>query len=129
MSRVVRDAILDLLALLVLIGGALNTQWGVLCVGPGNHYHLEVVIGASCNDSVPASHGLAHPRDGCPSGSKDFRLAVDTHRGHNTGATEAPAALSVSIRLVEFTNPPHYPESFRLLPTPDVSRSTIVLLI
>ncbi len=128
-SRAVTSTILDLVAFLVVVGGTLNTPGSVLCVGPGNHYHLEVVVGASCNDGLPVSRGLEpRPHDGCPSGSKDFRLTIDTHRSDNTRVIRAPAAaLLLPSGLVEFSNLSHPPESFLPFHTPSASHSTIVL--
>jgi hypothetical protein len=130
-SQAVRSILLDLLALLIIVSGALNTPGTVLCVGPGNHYHLEVVVGAGCVDGLPASQGvMPRPRDGCPSGSKDFRLTVDTCRSDNTRVISAPAAaLLLPSGLMEFSNLSHPPESFCALPTSSspAFHSTIVL--
>jgi hypothetical protein len=54
----------------------------VLCLGPGNHCHLEMTAGPDCNADLAGSQAPAHrPRDGCPKGSRDFQLRVDCHRG------------------------------------------------
>src|ERR1700682_3588918 len=39
--------------------------------------------------------GAARPEDGCPEGSKDFRLGVDTQRTENTRVTAALSALLI----------------------------------
>jgi hypothetical protein len=129
MSRAIRSIFLVMLALLVLLVGALNTMGTLLCVGPGNHYHLEMVFGGGCGDGLPASgHQAPRPRDGCPRGSKDYRLAVDSHRSDNTRLSRAPAAVLVVLSgLVEFSNlsqPREIVLSFR---TPGLSHSTVVL--
>ena len=128
-SPAVRSTVLDLLALLVLVGGTLNTPGTVLCVGPGNHYHLEVVVGASCNDALPAPRGLVpHPHDGCPSGSKDFRLGIDTHRSENSCVLKAPAsALWLPCGLVEVSNLSHPLASAPAFGTPRASNPTVIL--
>jgi hypothetical protein len=84
------------LAVIVLTGAAVITLDTVLCVA-ADHYHLELVVGASCNNFVqgltgPHSPG-SQPKDGCPKGSKDFRLVVDSQRADNTRAIVAPAAI------------------------------------
>jgi hypothetical protein len=128
-SRAIRGTFLVVLVLLILVDGAVNTTGTVLCVGMGNHYHLEMVIGGGCGDSVPASRRQAlRPRDGCPSGSKDYRLAVDIHRSGNTCLSGTPAAvLLVLSSLVEFSNLSHPRERFFSFRTSDVSHSTLVL--
>lgn len=84
MPRFVRTAFSYVLAALLLLGAVVMAPEPVLCVGPGNHYHLETVLGASCNGSLSASDSSAPgPRDGCPKGSRDLRLNVDTHRSDN----------------------------------------------
>ncbi len=105
-NRGVRSVICKMLAFLVLVGGTLNTPGTVLCVGPGNHCHLEVVVGASCNDDLLGLHGSApRARDGCPRGSKDFRLSVDSHRTDARPVIAVPAALFVASSLVESSPP------------------------
>jgi len=86
------------------------TRDSVLCLGPGNHCHFETVVGASCNQTIPASDSAApSPRDGCPKGSKDLRLGVDTHRGDNTSfvAEFAPvlAAVTGAVKLLAHQEP------------------------
>jgi hypothetical protein len=84
------------LAIIVLTGAAVITPDTVLCVG-ADHYHLELVVGVSCNNFVPGLTGPhspgSQPNDGCPKGSKDFRLVVDSQRADNTRAIVAPAAI------------------------------------
>ena len=84
------------LAVIVLTGAAVITPDTVLCVA-ADHYHLELVVGASCNNFVPGLTGPhspgSQPKDGCPKGSKDFRLVVDSQRADNTRAIVAPAAI------------------------------------
>jgi hypothetical protein len=124
---VFRSAVLDLLAFLVVVVSTLDALGTVLCVGPGSHYHLEIVVGASCNDGPPASRGSV-PRDGCPSGSRDFRLAVDTHRSDHMCVMRAPAAmLLLHSGLVEFSNLSRPPETFLSLNTTGASPLTVVL--
>jgi hypothetical protein len=85
-----------ILAVIVLTGAAVITPDTVLCVA-ADHYHLELVVGASCNNFVPGLTGPhspgSQPKDGCPKGSKDFRLVVDSQRADNTRAIVAPAAI------------------------------------
>jgi hypothetical protein len=103
MRRILRTAICYAFAILISVGRTAMTPDRVLCVGPGNHYHLETVVGASCNEPLPVSEGSApRTRDGCPKGSKDLRLGVDTHRGKNpsVAGTFAPL-LSVATGSVE----------------------------
>jgi hypothetical protein len=84
------------LAVIVLTGAAVITPDTVLCVA-ADHYHLELVVGASCNNFVPGLTGPhspgSQPKDGCPKGSKDFRLVVDSQRADNTRAIVAPPAI------------------------------------
>jgi hypothetical protein len=84
------------LAVIVLTGAAVITPDTVLCVA-ADHYHLELVVGASCNNFVPGLTGPhspgSQPKDGCPKGSKDFRLVVDSQRADNTRAIVAPGAI------------------------------------
>jgi hypothetical protein len=128
-SRAIRSTILVVLVLLVVLVGALNTMGTLLCVGPGNHYHLEMVIGGACGDGLPASRDRApRPRDGCPRGSKDYRLAADTHRSDNTRLSRAPAAVLVVLSgLVEFSNLSQPRETFLSLRALGLPHSTIVL--
>jgi hypothetical protein len=84
------------LVVIVLTGAAVITPDTVLCVA-ADHYHLELVVGASCNNFVPGLTGPhspgSQPKDGCPKGSKDFRLVVDSQRADNTRAIVAPPAI------------------------------------
>jgi hypothetical protein len=91
----------QLLALVLLLGGTMTRPDTVLCLGPGNHYHFETVVGASCGEQAPVSSSSV-PRDGCPRGSKDFRLGVDSHRGENTSVVAALApVLAVATGVVK----------------------------
>src|ERR1700730_12007898 len=91
-----RAVISYVLAVIVLTGAAVITPDTVLCVA-ADHYHLELVVGASCNNFVPGLTGPhspgSQPKDGCPKGSIDFRLVVDSQRADNTRAIVAPAAI------------------------------------
>lgn len=91
----IRSAVFNLLAFVMLASGVLIPLDIVLCLGPRNHCHLEVVVGGSCNNVLAERQGAA-PRlpDGCPRGSKDFRLSIDSHRMENSRLIGAPAAIS-----------------------------------
>jgi hypothetical protein len=129
MNRAIRSTFLVMLALLIFLFSALNTMGTVLCVGPGNHYHLEIVVGGGCGNGPPPSrHQAPRPPDGCPRGSKDYRLAVDTHPSDNPRVIEAPAvALLMFSGLVEFSNLSQPRETFLSFRTPGVSHSTLIL--
>jgi hypothetical protein len=106
MQRITRSVACYVLAVLILVGETVMTPDTVLCLGPGNHCHLETVVGASCNEQLPISDSSAPaPRDGCPKGSKDLRLGVDTHRNDNTfvAAVFAPV-LAVATGVVELSD-------------------------
>jgi hypothetical protein len=97
------------LAVIILTGAAVITPDTVLCVGPAGHYHLEIVVGTGCTRFVPGLTGPkspgSQPTDGCPKGSKDFRLSVDSQRADNTRATVAHAAIMlVASGVVEVLN-------------------------
>lgn len=130
MNRIIHTALSYGLALVTLLSGSIMTPEAVLCVGPGNHCHLETVVGTSCNSDVPAAHGSApQPQDGCPRGSKDFRLTVDTHRTDNTCtiATFVAAALLVASGIELQSYPPSI-QFLSRLPIPQMlQHSTIVL--
>lgn len=107
-NRAVQRVAVNALATIILVGSALTAPGTVLCLGPGNHCHLEATAGANCSDGLPASHGAApRPHDGCPKGSRDFRLSVDSHRTDAMHAV-APAAspLFVISCLVEISSHP-----------------------
>src|SRR6266851_7885413 len=128
MTSSLRIAISQLLALVLLVGGTATRPDTVLCLGPGNHYHFETVVGASCSERAPASSSSA-PRDGCPRGSKDLRLGVDSHRSENTSVVAALApVLTVAtgvVRLFELSRQEPYPSRFSDAQEPP--SSTIVL--
>ena len=92
MPRCIRTAISYLFAILISLSGTVMLPGSVLCVGPGNHCHFETVVGASCDGSlsapIPAS---PRPRDGCPKGSRDLRLGVDTQRGNKSSVIQSLA--------------------------------------
>ena len=96
-SRAPNKLFSGLLAAALLISAAATTPETVWCVGPGHHCHVETILGFSCNDQL-SEHGIATPRlpDGCPKGSKDFRLSVDTHRSDH-GSLVGTRALQVRI--------------------------------
>jgi hypothetical protein len=101
MTRSLRIACSHLLAALVLLSG--TAQGTVLCLGPGGHCHLETVVGASCGEQLAVSgRSLPAPPDGCPKGSKDIRLGIDTHRNDNTSFVAGlTSVLRVAIGVVE----------------------------
>jgi hypothetical protein len=128
MRRILRTAVCYVFATLISVGGTAMTPDRVLCVGPGSHYHLETVVGASCNEPLPFSESST-PRDGCPKGSKDLRLGVDTHRGKNpfVAGTFAPilTVATGSIGALEILHEgPNLPRS----PRAQLSRTTTVIL-
>jgi hypothetical protein len=130
MLRAVRTAFAYLVAAFLLLGGTLVTPDTVLCVGPGNHYHLETVLGASCSGPLSASDGSApRPRDGCPQGSRDLRLSVDTHRSDNPpDAATFTQVLTVPtgvVELSEFSN--EQPRLVRLPRMRDSQSLTVIL--
>lgn len=102
MVRVLRTALSYLLAAFLLLGGTVITPDTVLCVGPGNHCHLETAVGASCSEGPVADPSTPRPRDGCPKGSRDLRLSVDTHRSDNgIGTATFTLLLTVAIGVIE----------------------------
>jgi hypothetical protein len=119
------------LAVIVLTGAAVIRPDTVLCVG-ADHYHLEIVVGASCNNFVPGltrPHSTgSQPKDGCPKGSKDFRLAVDSQRADNTSAIVVPAAIMlVAYGVVEVRNASYSRVSLPLSTVSQSRHSSIVL--
>ena len=125
-NRTLRSAASCMLAVLLLTS-ALVAQNAVLCLGPGNHCHLETIAG--CGD-VSISHGSApRPQDGCPKGSKDIRLGVDTHRTDNTRVTAASSVLlGTGSGLLEVPITSHLGRFFSRFPTLlELQHSTIVL--
>jgi hypothetical protein len=103
MTRFVRNAFSLLLGALLLLSGTVITPDTVLCVGPGNHCHVETAVSASCSEEGPVSDpSTPRPRDGCPKGSRDLRLSVDTHRSDNAiGAAAFAQVLTVTIGVIE----------------------------
>ncbi len=100
LNKAVRSLAVNALATIILVGSALTAPGTVLCLGPGNHCHLEATAGANCSDDLPASRGAApRPRDGCPSGSRDFRLSVDSHR---TDTMRAIAIAASALFVISF---------------------------
>ncbi len=95
------------LVLVLLASGFGITPDTFLCLGPHNHCHLEVVIGTSCQNNPDdlrlRDHPAPKPADGCPRGSKDFRLSIDSHRTDNSQlfAPQAAATLIVVSRLID----------------------------
>jgi len=78
--RVFRPVVSNLIAALLLLTGSATTPDAVLCSGPGNHFHIETVLGTSCNARLQTRRAsVPHLPDGCPEGSRDFRLNVDSH--------------------------------------------------
>ena len=128
MTRFVRTAFSYVLAALLLLGGA--EQGTVLCLGPSNHCHLETVVGASCSEQLPVSDSSApSPRDGCPKGSKDLRLGVDTHRSNNTSVVAAFAPmLAVVTGVVEPSKHSHEEPYLSRSPRAQQSRTLTVIL-
>jgi len=92
-SWAIRSAVSNVLALIMLASGALILPDTVLCLGPGNHCHLEVVVGASCNDQMEPHSAAPRLPDGCPKGSKDFRLRTDSHRTDYARLVAAPVVM------------------------------------
>lgn len=93
----VNNAASYLPAILLLIVGSVTGPDTVLCLGPAGHSHIEIVVGASCAEPLPASRRSApRPRDGCPRGSKDYRLGVDTHRNDARATSAALASAFVA---------------------------------
>lgn len=101
MTRFLHRVFFYVLLVLLPVDGAITTSHSVLCLGPGNHCHLETIVGRSCDihQMIP-DRSLPRPRDGCPRGSKDFRLGVDTHRTGNTRAVAALAEVPFAISLL-----------------------------
>ena len=101
----VRKPFSRVLVALVVLGAISIPPETVLCVGPGNHCHLEAVVGASCGEQEPRATNAA-PRDHCPKGSKDIRVSFPARRSdkHFT-ATAFVMALAVSPALVKLFEP------------------------
>jgi hypothetical protein len=93
----IRSAVSKVLALLMLAGGALIPPDTVLCLGPSNHCHLEVVVGAGCTGQIKPHSAAPRLPDGCPRGSKDFRLRVDSHRTNDARVIAAPVAMMLLV--------------------------------
>jgi len=80
----------------------------VLCLGPGSHCHLEILLGDGCSVQVPTRRPSA-PRlpDGCPRGSRDFRVSVDTHHTNDgpvlAGVTIRPFRASATVPVLSRT--------------------------
>ncbi len=106
LSKAVRIMAVNARATIMLVGSALTAPGTVLCLGPGNHCHLEAAAGANCNDNLLVSPASApRPRDGCPKGSRDFRLSVDSHRTDTMRAIAiAAAALFVTFFVADFSS-------------------------
>jgi hypothetical protein len=127
-----KNAASYLLAVFLLAGATAVRPDTVMCLGPGGHSHLETVVGESCNECLAVPDRPApRPLDGCPRGSKDFRLGVDTHR-NDVSSTVASLA---SVLAGPAANAP-LAISPQLAPNPSVflsvsvqkpPRSTIVL--
>ncbi len=102
MRRTVRRVLAGLIAGLLLLSAAVTGPNTVLCFGPGNHCHLENPMGASCTAPVRSARHAPRDPDGCPAGSRDIRVNVDTHRANSGAAVAAPltAALLRVIRVV-----------------------------
>ena len=128
MTPFVRTAFSYVLAAALLLGGTAMAPDSVLCLGPGNHCHFETVVAASCSERVPASSNSA-PRDGCPRGSKDFRVGLDTHRcDNNFVATAFAQVLSMATALLEpFAPLRRAPEFFRFPHAQDAAILTVIL--
>lgn len=107
-NKAVRSLAVSALATIILVGSALTAPGTVLCLGPAHHCHLEAAAGANCNNNLLASPASApRPRDGCPKGSRDFRLSVDSHRTDAMHAVAAAASpLFVISCLVEISSHP-----------------------
>jgi hypothetical protein len=105
-SWAMRNAVSNVVAFVILASGVLILPDNVLCLGPRNHCHLEVVVGTSCNNDLPGPHGSAsEPSDGCPRGSKDFRLSVDSHRVDSSRLLATSSAmLFVASSLIEISH-------------------------
>ncbi len=106
-KQTARSAAVNVLTMIILVGSALTAPGTVLCLGPGHHCHLEAAAGAICNNDLPGTHGLTpRPRDGCPKGSRDFRLSVDSHRTDTMGVIAvAAAALFIAPYPAETLSP------------------------
>ena len=78
---------------IVMLASVLIPPDTVLCLGPRNHWHLEVVVGASCSDQMEPQRPSRRLPDGCPKGSKDFRVSADSHRTDYTLFIVAPVRV------------------------------------
>jgi len=119
-----------LLAVFLLAGGTAIRPDTVQCLGPSGHSHLETIVGESCSKRLPVSDTSApRLRDGCPRGSKDFRLGVDARRSDTRSAVallgSVPIAPAANATLVicswRASNP------FAFLVAQEPPSSTIVL--
>ena len=83
-----------LVAVIMLLTCTVIAPGAVLCSGPGSHFHVETVLGTSCNVRVQGG-GTSTPRlpDGCPEGSRDFRLKLDSHRSYGGGVLSQVALI------------------------------------
>ena len=100
MSRSPHKLLSALLSAALFISAVATTPDTVLCMGPGHHCHLETMLGAGCNDSLQDPGFSTHQLpDGCPKGSKDFRLSVVTHRSDGRALLASDAVhLKTSAR-------------------------------
>jgi hypothetical protein len=89
---VIRSAVSNVLAI-VMLASVLIPPDTVLCLRPRNHCHLEVVVGASCSDQMEPQRPSRRLPDGCPKGSKDFRVSADSHRTDYTLFIVAPVRV------------------------------------
>ena len=106
---------LSVLVFLVLASGLLILPDTVLCLGPHNHCHLELVVGASCNSELAERHrSTTGPADRCPKGSRDFRLNVDSQRTNSSHSlTAPPAMLCIASALLRISHNRSCKMSFR----------------
>jgi hypothetical protein len=93
----IRNAVSKVLALFMLAGGALIPPDTVFCLGPSNHCHLEVVVGTGCSGQSKTHSAAPRLPDGCPRGSKDFRLRIDSHRTNDARVIAAPVAMMLLV--------------------------------
>ena len=129
MRRVSKSAVSYALAILILIAGTAISPNSVLCLGPGNHCHLETIVGASCSDHVPVSdRATPSPRDGCPKGSKDVRLGVDTHRTNKSPVATSPPILAIATGVVTLPSLPRDAIELSRFPRSEQSQTLTVVL-
>ncbi len=126
----IRSVLAYLIALVTLAAAVVAAARPVLCVGPDNHCHVEAIVAVTCQSRSAGPHRSV-PEDGCPQGSKDLRLTVDTHRTNYLSSNAvAPSVFMISSSMAAPAT--QYESQLRLRPVllpPRPKLSAAVLLL